>query len=894
MNKNSSRIKSYGWLLPLMILAFIPSCNWFNFTSEGPSRNLLIDEIIEVASQTIPASGGLLEVNAPGSVIDGLRIEVKALPGDREFTVKEALIERHNLGNHFQPISPLIQIDNGGGYAAEPINITVPIQLPEGHFAMGFIYDETTGMLEGMPVLELTEHSITVQTRHFMSGSSLRNDWNLEKSAPVQNAAYLSMVIASVSESALKKKTVISSNFRIGTDDWEFINWGSYIAPGGHCAGQSMTAMWYYYEQKLNNQDPLFNRFNMLNKKKDPLWMWMDNPLGYRFASVIQNDFNFNGWISQLNFQSYLPSIVFKCFAASILVTGEPQFVLINNSQGEGGHAMIVTGVNYDEGILYIADPNYPNNYDFSGVESIRTIELVNDQFKAYETGLNAGAASTTMDQIGYFAKTTFIDWSQIGKRYNEVLNQTIGTIAPNNFPEYQIKVSAGGGKQIYEGFTINRDTLDCYATATIPEVFYNIQNEKRIGVKIYDDKGNLVSTQDRLRNVKVKLKKGKNLLGFYVFGWKIDFKEGERYLDQFIDFQWLNIIYSPLEIDPDPLIGNINKAYTLACKSNGEVPKRYKMVWDFGDGSPEVSIANDSMVTHSYQTEGNFITRVKLYDRDDIFMAEASARAIIEGTAVPLGDPVIHSISPDSSPADQFVTIYGDNFGKQQYEGGISLFYNEECEIASWTNQQIVMKIPLKAKNEIGITIKRKTPSDEYNQWSNTYKYQVYPEVLTTLKRVQKIAWVFSGNFINAEGKEREVQIHMSYFDPKYEQRFNGLSLDYTGSDTLDFTPGKEIFFNHDIHLTVSGDGSSLSGIIAFTGENRYVGPPTLYKEQRINISNMKLSMFNHDMVVYACTEEEAKGVIGSFLDNGGHGWDNYVDFKTASGSVRFYEITW
>lgn len=894
MKKVSFCTKGISWLLPLFLLVFVAACNWFSINDEGPSRNLLIDDVIEVASQTIPASGGTLEVNAPGSLIDGLRIEVKSLPGDREFVVKEALIERHKFGNNFQPISPLIQIDNGGGYADEPVNITVPIQLPEGHFAMGFIYDEATGMLEGMPVIELTDQSITVQTRHFMSGSSLRNDWNLEKSAPVQNAAYLSMVVASVSESALKKKTIISSNFRLGTDDWEFINWGSYIAPGGHCAGQSITAMWYYYEQKLNNQDPLFNRFNMLNKKKDPAWMWMDNPLGFRFSSVIQKDFNFDGWINQLQFQSYLPSMVFKCFAASILVTGEPQFVLIRSSEGKGGHAMVVTGVNYDEGILYIADPNYPNNYSHTGVESIRKIELVNDQFKAYETGLNAGAHSITMDQIGYFAKTAFIDWGQIGKRYYEVLNQNIGTIAPNTFPNYQIKVSGSDGKQIYEGFTINKDTLDCYAVATAPEVFYDIQNEKRIGVKVFDDKGNLVSTEGQLVNAKVKLKKGSNLLGFYVYGWRANFKDGDEYIDKFIDFQWMNIIYSPLEIDPDPMIGNINEEYTLACKSKGMVPRRYKMVWDFGDGTPEVSIENDSLVNHTYQTEGNFITRVKLYDRDDIFMAEASARAIIEGSAVPLGDPVIHSISPDSSPADQFITIHGDNFGNKQYEGGISLFYNEECEIASWTNQQIVMKIPLKAKNEIGITIKRKTPTDEYNKWSNTYKYQVYPEILTTLKRVHRMAWVFSGNFINAEGKEREVQIHMSYFDPKYEQRFNGLSLDYTGSDTLDATPGKEIFYHHDIHLTVSSDGKSLSGVIAFTGENRYVGPPTIYKEQRISINNMKLYYFDHDVVSYSCTEEEAKGVIGSFLDDGGHGWDKYVDFKTAHGSVRFYEVTW
>ncbi|MBK7303284.1 MAG: hypothetical protein IPI90_08535 [Saprospiraceae bacterium] len=41
------------------------------------------------------------------------------------------------------------------------------------------------------------------------------------------------------------------SGFRPGIDDWEYPNQGSYIDLEGHCAGQSLTAMWYYHIRKL-------------------------------------------------------------------------------------------------------------------------------------------------------------------------------------------------------------------------------------------------------------------------------------------------------------------------------------------------------------------------------------------------------------------------------------------------------------------------------------------------------------------------------------------------------------------------------------------------------------------------------------------------------------------
>jgi hypothetical protein len=621
-------------VLAAWLILLFGSCESFNFNKNAPSKNILIDQEIEVASQSIPASGGILTVDDATSTINGMTIKVLAnsYSSPKTFTITTADIADHKLGDYFNPITPLIQIDNGGGYSATPMEVTIPITLPEGHFAMGFIYDEMTGRLEGMPVLKLSSNSITVTTMHFMSSSAISNE--IEKSAPVARNASVNMVIASIAESAMKNQTIISSGFKPGVDDWEYVNYGSYISPGGHCAGQSMTAMWYYYEKKLAGETSLYHAFDKNNNKEKPAFQWQDNPRGYRFSSVIQEDFNFNGWINNLQIQSFIPSLVFKAFAASMLITGEPQLVLIRNSQGKGGHAMIVYKVNFNEGKLYIADPNYPNNRKHdTGVESIRTIDLVNGVLKAYETGLSAGANSITMDQIGYFAKTTYINWGQIGKRWAEFTNGTIGTVAPNAFPAYKIIVKGDVDTELKNKQSFEKDTLKLVVESPTAELSYSVNGKKLIGHYVFDEQGNKVNIWKGSGLNHVALKPGLNRLGFYIYG----FREGHKvpntnnYSEQFVDYQWFDVYYSKLKIDPNPIAGEPKTDIKITARSGGTAPRDAKYVWDFGDGSKAVTVKNDSTVIHKFLKKGDFEVNVKLYDNaTGTLVGEALAEANI------------------------------------------------------------------------------------------------------------------------------------------------------------------------------------------------------------------------------------------------------------------------
>ena len=110
------------------------------------------------------------------------------------------------------------------------------------------MYDEVTGKIEALPAIVSDDNSITVETRHF-STSTISGGLQLNKK--LNESSFANIVISSIKESALSGQSVISSGFTPGIDDWEFINYGSYISPGGHCAGQSMTSMWYFYDKKL-------------------------------------------------------------------------------------------------------------------------------------------------------------------------------------------------------------------------------------------------------------------------------------------------------------------------------------------------------------------------------------------------------------------------------------------------------------------------------------------------------------------------------------------------------------------------------------------------------------------------------------------------------------------
>jgi hypothetical protein len=78
-----------------------------------------------VASMTVnmPPEGGKLAVNKSGDPLDGMALTIPAgaYSDSKQFKIAYAAIESQTFGADFNPVTPLITVDNGGDYANEII-----------------------------------------------------------------------------------------------------------------------------------------------------------------------------------------------------------------------------------------------------------------------------------------------------------------------------------------------------------------------------------------------------------------------------------------------------------------------------------------------------------------------------------------------------------------------------------------------------------------------------------------------------------------------------------------------------------------------------------------------------------------------------------------------------
>jgi len=472
-----------------------------------PTGSLTTGLEIPLALETVEPSGGTVTVDKPGDPLDGMEIQVPAgaYPDSQQFAVSSAPVDGHDFGEYFTPATPLISIRNASDYSGELMTVTIPVEVPQDHFAMAFYYDDAAGTLEGIPFNGMDEHSITVVTRHF------------------------SDIIVSIIDNTLLDdllKTDIDSHFRPGIDDWQFTNYGSYIAKGGHCAGQSATELWYFCEQPDGKDLTLYNRYDNNGVKPATPDLWQDDSYGYRLASTVQKDINWDsfGVTFQVEMTGADDELMWKAFAYSIQMSGEPQFVGIVSNAGDG-HAMVVYRVHKNE--LYIADPNYPGNTG-------RRIEYSGGAFKPYNSGANAeeikAGNGKAYERIGYCGKTAMVDWNVLDARWNEF---KAGTIGNDRFPQYHYVIHHDNGSE--DLLVDNYESQDKKVHIWIKSDFPTDRAIYRNGTIIEPD-----------MNGKYELEEGNNLIGMYMKGDANNNPQSPAY--RYVDFQYFNIQYGESE----------------------------------------------------------------------------------------------------------------------------------------------------------------------------------------------------------------------------------------------------------------------------------------------------------------------------------------------------------
>ncbi|HPR30958.1 MAG TPA: PKD domain-containing protein, partial [Prolixibacteraceae bacterium] len=394
--------------------------------------------------------------------------------------------------------------------------------------------------------------------------------------------------------------------------------------------------------------------------------LWQDNAVGYRFCSVVQNDLASEGLVidfffKYIDMKQELDPVKFMTLAGAMLVTGEPQGVGIYKATGTrkdgstiySGHDLICHKVSMTEKKMYICDPNHPNTE--------RSISLKNDRFEPVPIALSGEQPEDMYPYVTWYAKTAWIDWNIVGNRYNELLNGTIGTVSPNTFPDYSIKVIGEIKHQKENIYTTGDDTLTFYVECPAADLYYKGTDPKRIGLTIFDDKGQKVSVYTSKGELYTILKSGTNKLGFYVqgFGQYVDNTGATQTYPVFANYENIILEKGSLTFDPNPVTGTAGEQTVVTVVSADALPADPKYIWNFGDGTGTYNSTSGS-VYYTWANPGTYPITVNLYDNaTGNLVGSANGTALIDGSTGTGLSIVPNSVSGSANQSLAFNTNF-------------------------------------------------------------------------------------------------------------------------------------------------------------------------------------------------------------------------------------------
>lgn len=469
--------------------------------------SIAIGAPVQAIQTSVGQNGGTITVDNAASPVKGLAIVVPAgaYSSTRTLTVSTAPVTSNTFGEYFNPVSPLITVDGAHDYADNIIQVTIPINVSDDQFVMAFYYDNMNKTLEGIPIVSVNNHSITIATRHFSN-----------------------IIVSAILKTVLDGVPEADSGFRPGVDDWEFANDGSYATPKGECAGQSVTMMWYYTEQRQDLGMAPLNGLYKDNGRGKTSNTALDDTMGYRYASDI------HVMMDQKNYINSIASVMFDvngsttldAFKYSILMTGEPQQVFIYRNGG--GHAIVCYKVSGNT--MYVADPNYP------GQE--RTIQLSGTSLMPYSSGANAQDIATkgvtVYPEIVYIAKSGLIPWNTVGSEYADMSNNEFGD---DLFPGYSVEmvVTNDDGTTSIIDSDGGKNQQDHAVQVNGKNVTFRITDPQ--GVKSNEQYAWRIVTQNTKNHSTVTLNDGHNSIGI----------EGDAMVNgnyTWLGFDWFDLYY--------------------------------------------------------------------------------------------------------------------------------------------------------------------------------------------------------------------------------------------------------------------------------------------------------------------------------------------------------------
>lgn len=367
----------------------------------GAESNLLTKTVTSESSYIdIPAQEGF-----PGMTIS---IPADAVDVALEWEISSSSVLKHNLGQGYEILTPLIGIDTGMEQLKKALEITIPVNVTEGHLPLAFYYEPSSGSFEAIPSQLLADGSLKIVCSHF---------------------SYI--IAVSVFENLLMGQ--IQTDFQIGRDNPQIVNIVTYSSPSGMCQGMAEATL-FYHKILRPSLGPLYEQYG--NLQRETAGFWKDDRNFIRLLSMIQTKTStpdLTDWLQENWNRSSMEHWYMTSFA--ILQTGQPQLVIITDTNEwsdttfPSAHALIAYKV--DGRRMYVYDPNAPENGNL-----YLEIDLNTGKLLPYVGASSADKADITYNYMYFAGSSALLDFDTISDLWKKLHN---GTIGDGIYPEYQI-----------------------------------------------------------------------------------------------------------------------------------------------------------------------------------------------------------------------------------------------------------------------------------------------------------------------------------------------------------------------------------------------------------------------------------------------------------------------
>ena len=610
----------------------------------------------------VSSGGGTLTYSKPGDPLNGLTVTVPAgsYPTATQWTITADSTVTAKLPTGFSQVGPTLVISNAQGYADSLLTLTVPMPLAANIAVAPFYFDPATGTLEGIPLVARTATSATLAARHFsgdlmaIPGSGVRSSLraSLRLGFGDVNIVWVQMPVAQL-------VGTWTSGFQIGVDNWEFINYGDYISPGGDCEGMTISEMYYYYFIASGGRPHLYHHFDV--SLANP---W-DNVQGIRFAGSVQEDYGMatvNQMLQLINVGSTKgggvdPSTLTATWVALTLqLTHQPVLLTL---QGAGlGHAVVayattVTGVETD---VSFADPNFPTT------PRVMKFNGLSGQLDPVTLQVNANATASSFTTAYALGVGAIVPITSIASRYTEFINKQAGQ---DRYPSQYTMEVFDTVNQVWDSLTDTvRTTVNWFRVRmqcpSCPQKLPGVNPSDLQLMTVLNDSGTaqaIPSSSDGNGTVYEV-----QLLAVGSTGYVAVTQGASPYSSPvgqvgFLDSRNVAVIYSPLRMASPGLHGTPVTTYTSAASVGGVATPTSQFVWDFGDGTSVQSVVGDTTTTHVYAAIGTYRPSVKLLDGAGKLIGADTETATITHIAWQINTATVTSMLPTggigSDPVD-------------------------------------------------------------------------------------------------------------------------------------------------------------------------------------------------------------------------------------------------